>query len=191
MLLPIWLGKHVYSIMRDYFFDNPETFSHELRTTGIDPLRHPETFIQYELMTQPKHADIRRLVESNDGVVGLEEIHMWIEENKEEIADYQSSHGFHTRMSYPPSEFYTGNILLSDEAEEQLLDFFMEHPQQRLYELDEHKVDPLMQPNVFFRSEITTEAWHSNILDRVKLVNGRVTPDTVNMWIAEEVSMGK
>ena len=193
MLLPITLTDNAYDQMRKYFFDNPTTFQHELESTGIDPLRYPETFIQYELMTQPKHADIRQLVEAKDGLVSSKEIAMWIRENIEEIADFHRSHKF---VSYSASqkwqpEFYTGQILLSDAAEGQLLDYFRDHPQHRLYELDEHRVDPILASNIFFRSEITTEVWHNTILHRVKAANGHVTPDIVRAWIAEEMAMGE
>lgn len=77
-------------------------------------------------------------------------------------------------------------IELTQKAEIILLNYFKKSPYNRAKENTEHSIDPLLHPIEYFRSEVSIEPEHFNILLDIRSNNGIVNCKIVRDWIVEE-----
>jgi hypothetical protein len=178
-MFPIYLVPQACHLFEMYMLRCPAAYKHELEVSGIDPILFPDTFIQYELLTECEHADVLKQVKDNNGVVGIEEIKMWISENINECKQGWP-------YEYKGNRIITAQIELTSLGKHCLLHYFISTPEQRKIEINNHGLDPLMFPNEFFRSEVTIEPWHKNIVDMITRNNGQVDERIIKAWIIEE-----
>lgn len=88
-------GRHLpylTSEARDEFFrfiaSHPKSRAFEERRSGVsDITRHPEKFFAFEL-TEREHSDVARATKANGGLITLEPMRRWIQENLQETAQY-------------------------------------------------------------------------------------------------------
>lgn len=88
-------GRHLpylTSEARDEFFRfvaaHPKSRAYEERRSGVpDVTRYPEKFFAFEL-AEREHSDVARATKANGGLITLEPMRRWIQENLQETAQY-------------------------------------------------------------------------------------------------------
>jgi hypothetical protein len=83
---------YLTSDARDEFFRfiaaHPASRAYEERRSGIsDITRHPEKFFAFEIMER-EHSDVARETKANGGLIMLEPMRRWIQENLQEMAQH-------------------------------------------------------------------------------------------------------
>jgi len=176
MSIEVDMTRPAADILKEYMLADVNAYLYEMRNSGIDPILFPRTFIQYELLAEPEHQDVRAAVRNNSMVVDVDQMAMWIDENRYEVQS-RTEH----RHRLTPAK-----ITLTNLARHRLLKYFTANPDLRDDQKREHAIDPLYYPEVFFRSEVSVEPWHRKIVDEILHDNYIVDLKIVDDWIAEE-----
>ena len=169
------LTPEAKQILLNYFQKYPDVLTHEASASGINPIILPDTFMQYELLTEPEHFKILTMTRKNNGIIDAEIINKWIEQNFLE-----------RKNGWQKEEGLTGEkIKLTKGARETLLGYMFLYPRVHKFESLEHHVDPVLFPDQFFRVEVLTESEHVSIVHLLEESGGIATKSIVNAWIEE------
>jgi len=177
----VQVDAHALQALTQYLTAHPEVRQHEAAASGLDPLNFPNTFMQYEILTEPEHANVLAEVKKHKGKLNAQAMNLWIAST-----DQQRLQNWPYDGRLRPGTINGGKITLTGPARQAVLSVMTQVPLIREHEIKEHGLDPYLYPEEWWRSEITTEREHADVLQHVAAQQGQTQLQDVQRWQAEE-----